>query len=311
MTEYGVSTHNVLNYDDDGTTIPLNHSGQYWNSLYDTAISSYFQCPFVGRSVAIWYANHVSYSNNITASIDGVASSTVTHRDATKGSLGVSTTRNVGGAVRGFVKNLEFTCSFVSGATFNISETQGLRTNQKVIVQDKLGNREEGYIASFVADTSFTLKKNLSVIASSDVDGTGQSKLLFGGFHVVKSLNNIADEHSISCIEYEPLPLEWSVLEDRVSTVTQQEIKELNYVISLPISSTVGFSYPFHSDGEQGTALTSEIEFIKTNFTTSVVINRYLQSAQNTSASVATSVNLNIRSRRNIATKQSLGIVRG
>jgi hypothetical protein len=319
MTEYVLANTNVLNYD-DADTIRLNHTTQYWNTLYDTAISSQFQCPFVGRSVSIWYNNHNAYSNNLTPSVDGVASPTITHRDSTKGSLTMSSTRNTGSAVRGFVKQFEYVPSFTAGLTFAMANTQGLRVHQKIILQDKNGNREEAYIASFVANTSFTIKKALTVIVASDIDGTLQSKVYFGGFHVVKSLNNIADEHAISCIEYEPLPLEWSVLDDRVSTVTVQEIKELNYTFATTLGPTAGttyqFEYPFHSDGEQGNALTGELEiYMRAGGGGASLMYRGLKqvSVYNNSNATTNTIStfLNVRSRRNIVTKSSIGLVRG
>ncbi len=301
MTDYLVNTHTLLNYD-DASTVSLNHTSQYWNSMDAALTGSYYALPFIGRSCAIYYNTHTAFTPTITPSIDGVASSNITLRENVKGGTTVSATKNVGAASRLFVKDLEFACSFNASLTYNCTNTQGIRAHQKAILIDNSGNREEVFIASFVTNTSFTIKKALAVLTPANI-----VKIQFHGFHVVKGTCNDADNHHITGMEYEPLPLEWSILEERVSTNTFQEIKELNYSISVPATSFIGFEYPFHSDGEQGTPLTSEIEFLR--FNTSLTLNRGLKIISNSSASPITAL-LNVRSRRNIAFKAS-GMVRG
>lgn len=307
MCDYLVNTHNIGNYDDSSSVATLGTSN-FYSHLYAQQANSYFQYPFVGRSISVGYLNYNTHTTSVTPSLDGVVSSNFTQRESVKNGFTPSATK--GSLVRNFVKNLDYPISHSSGLTYNMSNTQGIRNNQKAILVDNVGNKEEVYIASYVSNTSITIKKALTSLSPANI-----VKILFPGFHVFKSLGNDATTHAISVVEFEPLPLEWSTLDERVSTNTIEEIKELKQSLASvgAVAATVvyqSFEYPFHSDGEQGTALTTEILELTPNASGYALLEPGLKAYKSASGVGITARTVKTKSKRKIPQKLT-NVVKG
>ena len=312
---YLVSTNSVLNNDDSIAVIQ--GSAQYFSAAAATLANAYFQMPAFCRSLVSLHTEFSTFSTVVTPQVDGVAAAAnISMRECVKGGLAPSTTRDA--PVRSFVKNFEYPISHNASLTFNMAFTDGLRNNQKVILFDGT-NYEEAFVTNIVFNTSFDIKKALTTVVAANV-----TKVLTWGFHNLKMISGDALTHRLSAFEYEPLPLEWSVLQSRVTTLGKREdIREAFFSFSSAIiangSVTFNFEYPFHSDGEAGDPTSSHIEVLRNTKTATntgplaYLINRGLKTIQifnNVGVGITHTTTLYVKSRRQISKLINL-LIRG
>jgi len=157
-------------------------------------------------------------------------------------------------------KEFTLACAFSAGNIFTIADTKGMKVNQTVILFDG-SNREKASIASFVADTSFTVKKARATVTDGSV-----TDVEFQGFHNIKVEPDNAGTISMSAFEYEPLEISPSRSIERLN----QEFKfEKVGVTHRNVAADGDIFYPVHSDGVVGNWNTSSIQLIgKSNAST-------------------------------------------
>jgi len=250
--DYQASTHNFLNRDE--TIDVIEESDAWWLYQILTNTGEYSGYRTFCRSLSYSNGHFSTHSLANQPTLDGRNLNTFSSREQVKGGLAPSATR-ADNSISVF-NNFESVVSFDSGLTFNMSDTRGLRTGQKIILQNNVGATEETYIDSFITDTSFTISKALSVIAEADV-----VKVYFWGFHNLKVATGDANDHYASAYVFEPLPLESSILHIRVQSEKREEILFVNRttpavtaITSVRVTARIPF--PIHSDGEEGTIQT-------------------------------------------------------
>lgn len=307
-TDYITTAHSFLGYEDTGT-LETEIGGSYYGHQVLSFIGSYYQNMQFCRSLAVLTANINGGTLVVQPSVDGVnAASTFSTYNDTKGGIAPTGTHYSYG--RQYVKDFERAITFNAGLTFNMGFTQGLRTNAKVILYDGT-NYEVAHIDSFVFDTSFTIKVEPSVVVKANV-----IKVFYWGLHTVKVTSSSASSFKVSCFEYEPLPLQWSILEQRVQSVASYETKLLNQNIAAT-GTTAGaysrqtFQYPLHSDGEEASQTDVEIVPVDFSFSTSRILEIGSRTMRHgTAATALAAVTLITRSKK-LVSKLAVPFVRG
>lgn len=250
--DYIVATHSHLNRDESIDVIE--ETDAWWLYQILTNAGEYTGYRTHCRSLSYSNGHFSTHSLNNVPTLDGRNLNTFSSREQVKGGLAPSAAR-ADNSISVF-NNFESAITHNAGQTFNMVDTRGLRTGQKILLEDINGDTEESYIASFVTDTSFTIPNALTTIAEADV-----VKVYFWGFHNLKITTGDANDHYASAYVYEPLPLERSILDLRVQTETKEETLFLNSsaasvaaVTSVRVTQRIPF--PIHSDGEEGTFFT-------------------------------------------------------
>lgn len=243
--DYAVASH--TNIGDDFTTNLYIYRDQYWNALLASTSGHYFRYHTHCRSIGALSNFFSAYNTAVANSLDARALSNTNLQQQTKLGLAPSTTRTDAAPSVHF--DFEFACTFNAGLTYNITDTRGIRDGQKAILVDNTGATEEVYITNLVTDTSFDIKEALSVLTPANV-----VKVLFWGFHSLEqSISSTATFYNSAFI-FEPLPIEESILRDRLNpvwkTYYKDETSTQSVVLNAGVSSTLELAIPIFENGE-------------------------------------------------------------
>lgn len=242
-------------YDDTG--LSSDYSTTFWSAFRNTVVGDYMQYTTFCRSITAMGWHATGHSTVVQPAIDGRNLNTVSHAADTKGGSASNPATRLSVAPDVFF-DFQKACTFNASLTYNIADTRGMRTGKAILV-DNTGAKEEVYIASFVTDVSFTISKALTVLTPANV-----VRVLFWGMHNLRKTSTNATQQWMNHWLIEPLPIEESILQKRISTEKYTETVEFEQVLAATaINVTQFFQYPMHSDGEVGTAKTTEIVDIR------------------------------------------------
>jgi hypothetical protein len=178
-------------------------------------------------------------------------------------------------------------CTFNASLTYNIADTRGLRTGKAILV-DNTGAKEEVFIASFVTDVSFTISKALTVLTPANI-----TKVLFWGMHNVRTAATNATLWRNSYFLFEPLPIEESILQKRISTDTFNEIVQLEQSLGSTAGTTLQpYQAPLHSNGEFGGAKSTDVVLLTNSIASGEKLNLRMKAFVPTAGSAAKVVNV-------------------
>lgn len=288
--DYLLASHSTFDNTDDGDDV-RNRNTMYWSTLRLANTSEYMQYTTFCRSFTAVPQFFSTTSTVVQPSVDSRNLNTVSTTVQVKGGAAPTTTR--GSETPMVFFDFRFPCTFNASLTYNITDTRGMRTGKAILV-DNTGAKEEVFIASFVTDTSFTIAKALTVLTPANI-----VTVLFWGMHNIRltSGDNVAWRLNAYC--FEPLPLEESVLEKRITATEEEEIVELTQALSATGADVQQpFEYPIHSDGEFGNADTTEIIHIRNALASTVQMYRGLKSIIPDSAQSVAARTLVCKSRR-------------
>lgn len=251
--DYTVNAESVNNPDDSVTV--SDYSTMYWSTFRSTVTSEYQQYTTFCRSMCVIGGHFTGYSTAVQPAIDGRNLNTVSFITDTKG--GSTSAGTLQTMVPTVFKDYTFPCTFNASLTYNITDTRGLRTGKAILV-DNVGAKEEVFISSFVTDTSFTISKALTVLTPANV-----VRVLFWGMHNVRMTATNATQWWMNHFLFEPLPLEESILQTRVSSEKFEEIVELEQALGATGGVTPQlFQLPMHTDGQVGDSKSTEVVWV-------------------------------------------------
>ena len=243
------------------------------------------------RSLMPMGMHNTSYSTVVQPSVDGRNLNTTNFTQVVKGGFSPAVARNA--VVPAVFFDFQYPCALSSGLTYTMADTRGLRTGKAILV-DNTGAKEEVYIASFVTDTSFTISKALTVLTPANI-----VRVLFWGMHSIRMTAGNATQWYLNGYTFEPLPIEESILQKRVSTETYEEVVELEQTLAATAgTNTQYFVMPIHSDGDRGNSKTTEIIELNGVRNTTEKLQTRLIGYTTTAGTAAKTIN--VRSRRNI-----------
>lgn len=263
----------------------------YWASYRNLGTSEYMQYTTFCRSLMPMGLMSTLYSTVVQPAVDGRNLNIVNWTQNVKNGFSVTGARN--SVMPAVFFDFRYPCTFNASLTYNIADTRGMRTGKAILV-DNTGAKEEVYISSFVTDTSFTISKALTVLTPANV-----VTVLFWGMHNLRVTAGNATQWYLNGYSYEPLPIEESILQTRISTDTFEEVVELEQALGSTAGTTIQyFNIPLHSDGERGDPKSTEvIGLVNTPNTTEKLtmrIGAYVPTAGTNGKTI------NVRSRRKI-----------
>lgn len=270
-----------------------NYHPMFWASLRSFATGDYHKYTTFCRSITKIGLFGSTYSTVVQPAIDGRNLNTISFAEQVKGGFAPSATRNSASPILFF--DFQKACTFSASLTYNITDTRGLRTGKAILV-DNVGAKEEVFIASFVTDTSLTISKALTVLTPANI-----VKVLFWGVHNLKTTSADATQWYSNGYLFEPLPIEESILQKRVSTETIEETVELEQVLAgTGVGVTQFFNYPLHSDGEAGDAKSTEFVFVNNSIATTENLKRRMRGVVPNGGSGVVARTLSLKSKRKI-----------
>jgi hypothetical protein len=260
-----VTSYASANYDayEEATTVK-----QFENNWYNTKIDVYntsevfFEMANFCRAIAFRHPIVSSYTSlNKVLTCDGDATgSTYGNAKATAGATHASASD---AAMDLVCKIMSYVCTMATTTvTLTNSDSSGLKVNDKVILIDNVGAKEEAIISSIITNTSFVVKEALSVLTVANV-----VKVDFPGFHNLRCRLSSSTSSAINAIGYEPLaitPFKREGLEQVLETKTQ---------IFYGAVTTDTLFYPVHSDGTYGDKTTSTIRVLAKSAASSFDLN--------------------------------------
>lgn len=218
--DYSVTTHSVRIFTENSSWV-RRHS-QYFSTHEMLDSDNYAQYTTFCRSISPIGGLFNTYSTLVQPSIDGRNTNLADFARCVKGGLAPNSTRPSDTQV--FFNDFEFTCSHNAGLVYNITDTRGMRQGKCILV-DNTGATEEAFIESFVTDVSFTLALAPAVLTPANI-----ATVQFWGMHNVRLSSTDSANWELGTWAFEPLPIERSVLQERVNPIYVEDISEDEFV---------------------------------------------------------------------------------
>lgn len=294
VSHFDHALNNLVDFNPTDETNVHIHTTQYWNSLRSIVTAEFMQYTTFCRSMTAIANGGSTYSTVVQPSIDGRNLNTVSFvTDFKGGSSPAIATRNSYPPKVFF--DFQYPCTFNASLTYNIADTRGLRTGKAILV-DNTGAKEEVFISSFVTDVSFTISKALTVLTPANV-----VRVLFWGMHNMRLTATNATQWYMNHWFFEPLPIEESILQKRISSVTEQEVVELEQVLAAAgVGNNQNFNWPMHSDGETADPKAVDVMLLKGSLSTVETLRRRMSAFVPDAASNTTAKTVLVRSTKDI-----------